>query len=345
MIGYVTAEIDNNPFSDCLMKFAYQYDVPFHVISLDALKEHFSGSPLVARRWNGSSFEENRISLPHRLDTGGKIFTDKHADLYPLGFLAWINGKCEIMTQRSITKGFLSSVLLASNLAQYAIPTWTVSSFSEIQKQLTFSKRLLLKPLKGRKGLGICRITVEDDHTVRMADTEGTRLFSEAAFDQFQKKNEAANLGKSFFMQPCLDISLDDTHSVDFRLLRHRGLTGEWEEVASHAKIGANSVVSNVAQGGYIDKIENVLKDIAGSRAGALYDEMMYIGIEVPRLIQKYRGDNAYCLGIDVAVDRETLRPYVLEANTYPGWQFHYYELANKRVQFYQYLQNKAKTT
>lgn len=345
MIGYVTAEIDSNPFTDCLMKFAYQYNVPFCVISLDVIKEHFFGSPLIARRWNGSFFEESQVSLPSCLDTGGKIFSTKHEALYPAGFLSWINNKCEILTQRSIAKGCLSSVMLSSNLARYAIPTWKVSSYSEVREHLIFAKHLLLKPLKGRKGLGICRITVEDDQSVYMTDTDGSYVFSEEAFEQFQEKTAAANLGKSFYLQPCLDISLDETHSVDFRLLRHRGLTGEWEEVASHAKIGANSLVSNVAQGGYIDKVENVLQTIAGSRSGSLYDEMMYIGMELPRLIQKYRGDAAYCLGIDVAVDRQTMHPYVLEANTYPGWQFHYYQLANKRVQFYQYLLNKTKTT
>ena len=343
MIGYVTAEIDNNRFAECLMKFAYQYDVPCSVISLDNLKNHFTGSPLIARRWNGSSVEEIDIPLPPCLDTGGNVFSPKYEYLYPPGFLPWINGTCKILIQKSISKSSLPSVLLASNLAQYAIPTWTVSTYSDIQKQLSMSKNLLIKPVKGRKGRGVCKIHVDSHQIPYISDADGMQILSEEVFLSIQEKNWSANLGTAYLMQPCLDFSLDDNHAVDFRLLRHRGRTGEWEEVATHAKIGGTQLVSNVAQGGYIDDVKNVLQTIAGSQVTALYDEIMYIGEELPRLIQKHQGDAAYCLGMDVAVDRKSLRPFILEANTYPGLQFHYLQAADKRVQFYQYLQTKYK--
>lgn len=65
------------------------------------------------------------------------------------------------------------------------------------------------------------------------------------------------------------------------------------------------------------------------------------LGQEVPLLVEKFIGEDAFCIGIDVGVDRDTVRPYVIETNALPGTKFHLYQFAEKRVQYYKYLLSK----
>ena len=97
---------------------------------------------------------------------------------------------------------------------------------------------------------------------------------------------------------------------------------------------------TDISQGGYIADSKEILYQIAGDKGEDIYKEIMHIGEELPHLIQKYSDETVFCLGMDIAVDRQSMRPFILEANTYPGAKYPTRQLAEKRVRFYQYLLN-----
>ena len=342
MIGYITAKPSvSRAFTDCLLKFASLYQVPFCVIRLENLLAYYEGASLRAQTWiDHSVIDSDGISLPSCLDTESAFFVDKYMPYYAPGFLTWLRNNCQILMQHSIPKYQLPALLTSNNMGLYAIPTWTVASYSDLFRLFPISKKLFLKPCSGRKGRGAIKARVDEYNTVYLENANGEHIVTEQLFNQLIKENAQSKLGKLYLAQPCFDFSLDSSHAVDFRLLRHRGANGDWEDVATYARIGASSLVSNVSQGGFIADAKETLSIIAGAKADALYEEIMHIGNTLPKLIQEQQDDPVFCLGLDIAIDHESLQPYILEANTYPGTKFHKYQLAEKRVQFYRYLAN-----
>lgn len=342
LIGYVSLQLDAL-FAEHLMKFCSAYHVPFCRVSFPALLEHYRGKPLLAERWDGCCAAEFSTDLPLFLDAGGRLFTEKRLKKFDAGLSSWIQSNCKVLEQKTCAKPELPALMVAGGLSLYAIPTWNISSFHALHSVLKNIKTALIKPGYGRQGFGVFRLKQDENDAIFIQSASGISLFSEEDFVMMLKQNKACRMGDFLLLQPCLDFSLDEGHAVDFRLLRHRGRTGEWEEVATYARIGASSLVSNVSQGGCIADAKEILYDIAKDKADSLYDEIIYIGEALPRLIQEKCGESAFCLGLDIAIDRQSMRPFVLEANIYPGTKYHSYQLAEKRVQFYQYLLENSK--
>lgn len=338
MIGYVSLQSDSPEMAVCLAKLGSAYHVPIALIRFSDLLEHFFGSELSASIWNGRCFEECHIPLPSIIDTSGKHFSKKNEPLYAPGFITWLQSNAMVMEQASLNKRWLAQSLMGSNLSLYAIPTWSVSSYNELLNQLKLVKNALIKPNGGRMGMGVIKVKKKGNGEYILYNSCGETPLTMESFQSYLDNNSASQLGNTVLVQPCLDFSFDDRHAVDFRLLRHRGFDGKWQVVDTYARIGASNLVSNVSQGGFIADAKETLTMIAGDKADVLYDEILQIGDELPQHIQQQLGENVYCLGIDIAVDRESLCPFIIEANTYPGTRFHTYKLAEKRVQFYMYL-------
>lgn len=343
-VGFVYSSSKYPEISRSILQYGTVYQVPIISISIKHLIDHYRGKPLIGERWNGTSIEAFNAELPQILDAEYNTFSKKSLKKLDSRFAEWLTEKnIRLIRQESVSKRHLPQVLMQSELIQYLIPTWDISSYSQLLQQLVFVKDAVLKPSNGRMGKGVCKLYKQVNGSVLLRLKDEQMLLNEAIFSDYLANIRSNCLGDELLLQPCLDFSLDADHAVDFRLLRHRGSTGEWEEAATYARIGASSLVSNVSQGGFIADAKEILYQIAGDKAEDLYKEIMHIGEELPRMIQKYSDETVFCLGMDVAVDRQSMRPFILEANTYPGTKYHTHQLAEKRVQYYQYLLKRKK--
>lgn len=148
-------------------------------------------------------------------------------------------------------------------------------------------------------------------------------------------------MGGEKLLQPFLDFHYDSDHVLDYHLLRQRGADGKWEEVATFGRIGSNTITSNFHTGGSMIEADMALRAIAPEKADALLKEIMKLEEKLPLLAEKYFGQSAFCIGFDIAVDRATLHPYVMESNLTPGLRFIQYQFADHRVNYYKYLLSK----
>lgn len=337
MIGFYVNCNSLSEFASILMKFGEIYNVPVAAIYPKDLLDHYYGKPMYGYIWDQGEALRCEIPFPTVIDVGGSVFKRSHNE----ELAEWVRSNALILRQKSLPKSQLWQAMISGDLSGYAIPTWQENSFELVEKRVQLLHTVFLKPSEGRKGNGTMILCQDAKGSIVSSDRTGEHLFTKEYFDAYIQEIESNNLGHAVLLQPFLDFKLDDQHAVDFRLLRHRGETGEWEEVATYARIGGSALVSNLAQGGYVGDPKEVLQSIAGDKTESLYDEIIYLGQAIPKLIQKYRGNSAFCLGIDVAVDRQSLRPYVLEANTYPGTKYHLYQLAEKRVMFYRHILQK----
>lgn len=321
-----------------LMLYSEAYQVPFCAVPLDSLEKLLSGEQAEVFVPDGSKIKSICSFLPEMMDFPFIMSGHNARTYFGEKFVSEALSKTKVLQQGSLSKESLMKVMINSPLSLYAIPGYYVQSYEEIVQFMKCFSKGFLKPSRGKLGIGTGKLSYVGDE-LYIQDSEGTRLFSEETCITYFDKIKNSNFGIGL-LQPCFDFSLDDRHAVDFRLLRHRGLNGEWEEVATYARIGENNLVSNVSQGGYIGDAKEILHRIAGDKAEALYEEILMLGIEVPCLIQQYCEEKAFCFGLDIAVDRESLRLFVLEANSYPGTKYHYCQLAESRVRYYKYLLN-----
>ena len=165
-----------------------------------------------------------------------------------------------------------------------------------------------------------------------------TKIFTEEGFNTYVDELRQTMMGHAL-LQPCMDFRMDDGHSLVFKLLRHRDESGEWRDVGTYAMIGGSSVIANISKGGSFGDVSECLRIISVKNKEELYDKVLSLGLSVAKGIEKKFGLNAYCLGIDIAIERNTLQPYVIEANTYPNSKRFTPAIAEMRLSYYKYLQ------
>lgn len=344
MIGFVYSDPKISEFTRSVLKYAFAYSVPVIGIYLDNLVAHFRGDALLGEVWDGNGIASCEINLPEILDAEYNSFSKVALQQYEPEFEIWLKNHTKIlMQQASIPKKDLPAAMLYGGLSHYAIPGWEISDYNDLLLKLKLIPFAILKPTFGRKGKGVYKLRKEADGTVVLQDKEEQKLLTAEFFTRYILQNNETGRGNSALLQPCMDFSYDDTHALDFRLLRHRGRNGAWEEVGTYARIGSSAFVANVSHSGFVADPKSVLRQIAGEKGDSVFDHIMEIGEKLPIIIQKYRGEAAYCLGIDVGVDRRSLQPYVIEANTYPATKYFYRQLTEKRVLFYDYIMNHLK--
>lgn len=322
-------------FEQELLLLCSAYKISACVFS-PVLIDHTLASPLIpVQYWDGTAFRKAITPVPEILDCRFNPFLNKVVTWLQPERQRWLL-KHSAVLDRGIPKEQLSQVLMCSPLYPLAIPTYRLTEYGELLRYAKLLRHCIIKPSGGRQGSCVARVDYDGD-VLSMETADGIEELTPTLWDDYLTTLNHSNFGLPL-LQPRLDFSLDAEHAVDFRLLVARGSSGLWEEVEIYARIGATRIVSNVSRGGYISDAESILSQIAGERADELLATLHSIAAELPVLIQQYVDRPISCLGIDIGIDRNTLQPYVLEANTLPGAKYHSWQLAHKRVQYYQYL-------
>lgn len=337
-VGIACAENDSEfpieSFEQELLLLCSAYKINACVFS-PLLIDYTRSSPLIpVQYWDGTAFRQAIAPVPQIIDCRFNPRGKKRADWLQPERQRWLLEHSTV-ADRGITKEQLSQGLMRSPLYALAIPTYRLTEYGDLLQYAKMFRHCIIKPFGGSLGRCVARV-----------DYDGDALFmeSEDSLEELTPKRwEAylATLQPNFglpILQPRLDFTLDAEHAVDFRLLVARGGSGLWEEVDIYARIGATKLVSNISRGGYISDANSILTQVAGERADELLSALHSIAEKVPILVQQYVNRPISCLGIDVGIDRNTLQPYVLEANTFPGVKYHSWQLAHKHVQYYQYL-------
>lgn len=339
MIGFVQLYQKDNELVRLLSQFAYAKNVPFCHFMLDAIDSCMEGKPLIAKRWNGNTTESFETELPPIVDRITSINAPGARSVYGRERCEWLGKHTKILRQRSFHKDELMKAMMENGLGEYSIPSFYVDTFEQIRNLMSLFSPALIKPVLGTGGMLVEKI-IQEGGCCYLQDQDGLHELNEASFECYREKVRKIFRSR-ILLQPFLDFSYDDNHVLDFRLFRQRGADGSWEDVATFGRIGSNPITSNFHTGGSMIEADMALKAIAGEKADALLDEIMMLGEKLPLLAEKYFGEDAFCIGFDVAVDKKSLRPYVMESNLTPGLRFIKYQYADHRVNYYKYLLSK----
>ena len=299
-----------------------------------------NGKPLLANRWNGEGYETFETEFPRYVDFITAVGGRAARSIYGDDRINWILSNTKLLVQKSFHKDLLMRAMIENGLYQYAIPSLPVNSYQEILNSLYCINPAIIKPVNGKQGLFVYKL-FKKDQMVYAEDQNGVQPFTEAFCENYFAQI-AERFGGTTILQPFLDFHYDNDRVLDFRLFRQRGADGNWEEVATFGRIGSNAITSNFHTGGSMIEADMALRAIAPEKADALLEEIMMLGEKLPLLAEKYYGEDAFCIGFDIAVDRATLQPYVMESNLTPGLRFIKYQYADHRVNYYKYLNSKG---
>lgn len=339
MIGLVLPSHDITPSAHSLHVMAASYGVPlcsYHLADLEPQRP-----TLPVNIWANGKYQTIESELPAFSELiFNRSFLMNREDVARRK--SWLLEHTTLTDNPGLLKSAVSIVMMQSPLAPYAIPTYNASSYEELMSLLFLLPRAIVKPSGGRRGIGVYHI-IRRGNTFMMEGAKVQKELTPTHWEEYRAFLKERKCG-SPILQPRLDFSLDEEHTVDFRLLVARGGSGDWEIVDIYPRIGSNRIVSNVSQGGFIGDSMEVLSLISQEKAAALFADLNRIALELPPLLQSQKEKPIAVLGIDVGIDRESLQPFVLEANTKPGTKFHLWKLAEKKVQYYQYLLSQAKS-
>lgn len=220
-------------------------------------------------------------------------------------------------------KSALHHILTRSDKTKLYMPvSKTLRDSAEVLDYLSKYSTVYLKPINGSGGAGILQLEKLVNGKIRI---RSERFIQDRPYDKILDQTELKPLVKKlmgkrkYIIQEGLDLLQKNLHKIDFRVVVHRGLDGEWSSIGIRPKLGKNnSIVTNSHAGGK-KTTWNELLEWAKQNQVSLpsASQIERAAVLVARQLTKTRPTLSH-LGIDVAVDKK-LNIYVLDVNIRPG--------------------------
>ncbi|WP_026689045.1 YheC/YheD family protein [Alteribacter aurantiacus] len=307
-------------FSDELADYAKKSGAMFVVIPLN----HQEASDLKGFYQKDGMWRYGPIPFPdvvyNRLSTPEKENSKKGKKLF--GLLKEKN--IPFFNDRFIHKWEMHQLLFQHAQLRPYLPDTVLSIDRE--RFLTFTKmykQLYIKPIWGREGNGILRMTCHD-HSLEAEYPSDTiqRTFHFRSFDHFYKTLEPRFKEKGYVVQEAIPLFTVDGSLVDIRVLTIKNGKGEWEVASKIARCGVkNQIVSNVAKGGeqrkVLDTLEGAFPELHVFHLIRFLNEL---AIETAQTIEEELGESGCYgeFGIDIGIDNNG-HPWILEVNSKPS--------------------------
>jgi glutathione synthase/RimK-type ligase-like ATP-grasp enzyme len=204
----------------------------------------------------------------------------------------------------------------------YLPKTILIQRMADLEEMLQDFETIFLKPIYGSQGRNIFRIyNNRDIFTISNTSFEEKQYNSlPALYGDIQE-----HIAKTpFVIQQGLELLTFDDRPLDFRILLHKKLTEKWSITSMVARISAKGTfVSNIAKGGELKKIQEVLDVSFNYKEGAQVKKFIKeLAIEVAKCIDSsFEGLYAE-FGIDIGLDTDG-NPWIIEVNTKPSKNLH----------------------
>lgn len=212
---------------------------------------------------------------------------------------------------------------LAGNPAMQAYLPKTIRMFGayDLKQMLSEHKMVYVKPTSGSMGKGIYRVFQSSNgYQLQYATMNGSVTRTHKEFSPLYQSLKKRIQGKSYLIQQGIALIGINRRPADFRVLVQKNGQGEWAVTSLVARVGQNSIVSNVARGGMMTSAEQALQ-ISGPWQASVRptpQSLKYAALEISRELEKTINGHYAELGIDLGVD-VTGRIWLLEVNSKPS--------------------------
>jgi len=203
-------------------------------------------------------------------------------------------------------------------LKTYLPKTVLLKKPSDMEKMLNRYRKIYVKPIVGRLGLGVMEAIYDGQKVLikaRIQDKNYEHVFSSRKkFISYVETNLPPD---TYLIQEAIDLLTVNGRIIDFRLMLIKNYTGEWSNMGLLCRYGAkHSIVSNITSGGYAQWGKTALKRILhidGKSVNKWNRRMTDLSLQAAFELEK-QGIQCGNLGFDLAIDKKK-KLWLIEIN------------------------------
>jgi len=207
---------------------------------------------------------------------------------------------------------------LSKHLRPYLLPTIIVKNPSTIISMVQKHSSIMIKPLNGKGGKGIVRLTkMPAGYTHIEQDQPKEEYYNESEIRHIWE--ERLKIGK-YIAQKWVDIRDKQGLVYDIRVLMQKNHTGRWQLTGMGVRQGeSQGITSNLTGGGHAFPVQPFLRQQFQEQAAIdLSTKIEKIGWYIPTFLERTYKRRLVELGLDLAIDRDQ-RIWIIEVNIKPG--------------------------
>jgi glutathione synthase/RimK-type ligase-like ATP-grasp enzyme len=211
------------------------------------------------------------------------------------------------------------SLFIESPILRPYLPRTDLFSKRQVYRYVDAHKRVYLKPVDGKGGDGIIKVTRRGTRfEVRYLTIKRMIRSKKRLYHALTRK-----IGnRSYLVQEGVNLMTIRGRPVDFRILLLKP-KHQWKYMGTIGKIAAkHKIITNRHGGGKAINLKKALKaglDVTDVEYGIIRWELKELSTRVSEIVS-LRYKRSRRLGIDVAIDKDK-RIWILEVNMYPGYQ------------------------
>ena len=229
----------------------------------------------------------------------------------------------------------------AKEFAHYLIPSEMVSKIDAFHQFMAKHKKVVFKPVEGRKGKGIYFISKAGSNYTIQQDTTQEQM-TPAQLEAFLKERLAE---ETYLVQPYIQSKLKSGQVYDFRIHVQKNGEGDWVITTAYPRIApSGSIIPNINNGGYTNYLEPFLALEYQKEAFNMKRTLEHFGLSLARHLDEIQmqkfGEVIDEIGIDVGVD-EQQKLWIYEVNWRPGCPPAFYlelDVVKNTIQYAVYL-------
>ncbi|MBO8165043.1 MAG: YheC/YheD family protein [Brevibacillus sp.] len=204
-----------------------------------------------------------------------------------------------------------------SELRPHLIPTVPIRDTRHVRQLLEKYGTLMLKPINGKKGKGIVRLSKLGGGYLLEKEVQKIAVPTAAQLS----RRVGSLLGKGKYIgQKWIDIHNREGIPFDIRSLVQKNRQGEWRLVGMAVRQGEKGkVTSNLMDGGTPYSVLPYLQNLFGKKQSRLlYEQLVKLSLAIPPCLELAYQRPQADLGIDLAIDKAG-HLYIIEVNIKPG--------------------------
>ncbi|MGY4795216.1 YheC/YheD family protein [Lysinibacillus fusiformis] len=208
----------------------------------------------------------------------------------------------------------------AKEFDQYLIPSEIVKDADLFHKFVNYYKRVVFKPIDGRKGKGIYFITKAGAKYFEVRKDSITTTYTKPQLDALIKEQLTSG---TFIMQPYIQSVTRSGQVYDFRLHVQKNGEGKWVVTTVYPRIAPNgSIIPNINNGGYTNYLDPFLEQEFKEEAYNIRRMLEQFSLSLAHHLDEIQmakfGEVIDEIGIDVGLDQNQ-KIWMYEVNWRPG--------------------------
>jgi hypothetical protein len=306
------------PYCEEMARYSKNIGVFFYVFYLqEACTDHYTGY-----LWHDHSWAKQTVPVPHVIHNRLNTRKLEGTKLFQLLRHYCIEAGIHVFNDHFLDKWEVHEELVQrEEVAPYLPEAILLEDMNALEWMLEKHESIFVKPIHGNQGKRIFKIWKEDDvYVLDYSSFNGEKELTFQTFAQIKQMLKNRIKKQYFIIQQGLDLIQLDQRSLDFRVLCNRNYEGIWKIASAFARVsGKEQFVSNIARGGELFKLDDVLTPCFDQKRAKEFKHFLCeLALEISGIIGNGMDGIYGELGIDLGIDT-TGHPWIIEVNTKPS--------------------------